>query len=145
MPPAQEGKGGRGQIGKREQRRELLRLPHVNALMRSRSLEAIRIAAEHDVPERHRVGMHGCHSQEQPTKPPVTSEDTGVRPCPPTGKDDKARPGSPPRSGRTKSCWASEMRGLRLLARDSFHTALEALRQCGEPFFELTAQYGLDA
>ena len=87
MPPAQQGPGGRGQIGKREQRPEPLRLPHVNALMRSRSLEAIRITAEHDVPERHRVGVHGCHAQKQASKPPVTFEDAGVRPCPPAGEE----------------------------------------------------------
>ncbi len=34
---------------------------------------------------------------------------------------------------------------LRLLARHRFHAALKALRQGGESFFELTAQYGLDA
>ena len=87
MPSAQQGPGGAGQIGKREQRPEPLRLPHVNALMRSRSLEAIRIAAEHDVPERHRVSVHGCHAQQQSSKPPVTFEDAGVRPCPPAGEE----------------------------------------------------------
>jgi hypothetical protein len=124
MPPAQEGKGGRGQIGKREQRRELLRLPHVNALMRSRSLEAIRIAAEHDVPERHRVGMHGCHSQEQPTKPPVTSEDTGVRPCPPTGKDDKATAKSPKSVTGERRCHAIQVLENSILLLGRFRTAI---------------------
>jgi len=66
----------------------------MGTLMRSRSLEAIRIPAEHDVPEGHRVGVHGCHAQEQASKPPVTFEDAGVRPCPPE-KSDKATAKSP--------------------------------------------------
>ena len=87
MPPPEQGPGGRGQIGQRDQRPELLRLPHVDALMRSRSLETIRITAEHDVPERHRMGVHGCDSQEQASKPPVTFEDASVRPGPPAGEE----------------------------------------------------------
>jgi hypothetical protein len=118
MPPAQQGPGGGGQIRKREQRPELLRLPHVNALMRSRSLEAIRITAEHNVPERHRVGAHGCHAQEQASKSPVTFEDAAVRPCPPAGQE---------RQGHGQEPEERHRRGPEIAA----HTACTSIRSSG--------------